>query len=194
MLRQKIADVRGFTLTELMLTVAVAATLMAMAVPALNAVNNATKLSNAAQAVEREMQTARMRAVSNNTTLRFRTNCPAAGYYRIVEKIGLSADTSTSRCNITTYPWPAPDTDLATTPNLDGALRQMLNDATVSDGWFEFRPDGTAYVVSSSGTGCATLDASGCASAIATTATITITRSGQTKTVSVNALGKVLLQ
>ena len=177
------SDVRGFSLTELMLTVAVAATLAAIAVPALNAMSDATKLSNAAQAVERELQTARMRAVSNNTTLRLRTNCPAVGYYRIIELLGTSADDALTRCSASTYPWPAPDTDLATMPNLDGPVRQMLNAATVSDGWIEFRPDGTAWQV-----------VSGTATAIATTVPLTVTRNGTSKTITVNSLGKVLLQ
>lgn len=183
MSRGACADVRGFSLIELMLTLAIAATLMAMAVPALTSVNNATRLSNATQAVERELQTARMRAVSNNTKLRVRTNCPATGYYRIVEVLGTAADNSTTRCSISTYPWPAPDTDLATVPNLDGPLRQMINDTTVTDLWVEFRPDGTAWQV-----------VSGTATAITTSATVTVTRNGSTKTISVNALGKVLLQ
>src|SRR4051794_20871544 len=98
-------DTRGFSLIELMLTLAVAATLAAMAVPALNAVSDSTKLSTAAQQVERELQTARMKAVTNNTPLRIRTNCPSTGYFRIVEKLGTAADTSATRCNASTYPW-----------------------------------------------------------------------------------------
>jgi prepilin-type N-terminal cleavage/methylation domain-containing protein len=177
------ADVRGFTLTELLLTCAIAATLMAMAVPVLSTVNNASKLSNAAQAVERELQTARMRAVSNNTKLRVRTNCPSTGYYRIVEVLETSADNNLSRCDPSTYRWPPPDTDLATVPNLDGPVRQMSSGATATDLWVEFRPDGTAWQV-----------VSGTATAITTSVSMTVTRNGSSKTISVNGLGKVLLQ
>ena len=179
------ADVRGFSLTELMLTVAIAAVLAGMAVPALRAVDDATRLSNAAQQVERELQTARMRAVSNNAPLRFRTNCPATGYYRFTEYMATVSDGSTTRCNVSTYPWPAPDTDLATLPNFDGPVRQMLNDATISDAWLEFHPDGTAWTV-----------ASNAATAITpgTPVTITVTRKGTTKTVTINELGKIKLQ
>jgi prepilin-type N-terminal cleavage/methylation domain-containing protein len=177
------SDVRGFSLTELMLVVAVGATLMAIAVPVFTSISDATKLSNAAQAVERELQTARMRAVSSNTSLRVRTNCPQAGYYRIIERLGTSADGNLSRCSLSSYPWPAADTDLATEPNYDGPVRQMLNDAAVSDGWLEFRPDGTAWQV-----------VSGTAAAITTPVAITVTRNGQSKSITVNELGKVLLQ
>ena len=182
MSRAACADVRGFSLIELMLTVAIAATLIAMAVPALSAVNNATKLSNASQQVERTLQTARMRSVSQNTPLRFRTNCPSAGYYRVTEVTGTSADANLSRCSISSYPWPGP-TDMGSPTHLDGQLRQMINDATVSDQWLEFRPDGTAWQV-----------VSGAATAITTTVTVTVTRNGSTKTISINPLGKVLLQ
>jgi prepilin-type N-terminal cleavage/methylation domain-containing protein len=174
---------RGFSLIELMLTMAVAATLMAIAVPAMNAMSDATKLSAAAQQLERELQTARMKAVTNNTPLRLRTNCPMTGYFRIVELLGTPTDTSASRCNATTYPWPAADNDLATMPNFDGPVRQLLNSATVGTASIEFRPDGTAWDTSS-----------GTATAISSSVTITVTRNGKTKNITVNALGKVLLQ
>jgi len=176
-------NARGFSLIELTLTLAVAATLAAIAVPALNAVSDSTKLSNAAQQVERELQTARMKAVANNTPLRLRTNCPSTGYYRIVEYLGTTADTATNRCDATTYRWPAADNDLSTTPNYDGPVRQMANAATVTGASIEFRPDGTAWNATT-----------GTAVAITSPVTLTVTRNGKTKTITVNSLGKVLLQ
>jgi prepilin-type N-terminal cleavage/methylation domain-containing protein len=182
MSRHALAEVRGFSLIELTLTVAVAATLMAIALPTLGAMSDATKLSNAAQQVERELQTARTRAVSKNRTVRLWTNCPQTGYYRIVERLGTGADTTKTRCEPSTYPWPS-NTDLASPPNYDGPVRQMINDATVSDAWLEFRPDGSAWTV-----------VSGSAIAIATPVTVTVTRKSTTKTITVNELGKILLQ
>jgi prepilin-type N-terminal cleavage/methylation domain-containing protein len=173
----------GFSLIELMLTMAVAATLAAIALPTLSAMNEARKLSDASQLVERELQTARMRAVSTNTPLRFRTNCPSTGYFRIVELLGTASDNTTTRCDLSSYPWPAADNDLATAPNFDGPLKQMLNSATVTTTALEFRPDGTAWQI-----------VSGTAAAISTPVTLTVTRNGNTKTLTVNGLGKILLQ
>ena len=177
-------DVRGFSITEMVLTAGIAATLAAIAVPTLTAVSEATRLSNAAQQVERTLQTARMRAVSQNTPLRFRSNCPVAGYYRVTEVMGTTADNNLSRCDISSYPWPAP-TDMSSSTHLDGQLRQMINNATVSSQWLEFHPDGTAWSIDPT---------TFTATAIATTVSITVTRNGQSKTITINALGKVLLQ
>jgi prepilin-type N-terminal cleavage/methylation domain-containing protein len=174
---------RGFSLIELLLTMALAATLMAIAVPVLNSVTDATKLGESAQQLEREFQTARLKAVANNSPLRVRTNCPATGYFRIVELLGTSSDTPLSRCNASSYPWPAADTDLSTLPNFDGPVRQLLNSATMSTVSLEFRPDGTAWDVSS-----------GTATTITTPVSITVTRNSKTRSITVNNLGKILLQ
>ena len=178
-----IQDSRGFSLIELLMTIALAATLAAIALPTLTSMDAARKLSDASQAVEREIQTARLRAVSTNTPLRFRTNCPSTGYFRIVELLGTAADNTTTRCDLTSYGWPPADNDLATAPNFDGPLKQILNDATVTTASVEFRPDGTAWQV-----------VSGTATAITTPITLTVTRNGSTKTITINGLGKILLQ
>ena len=183
MRRTPTCDARGFSLIELTLTLAIAATLAAIALPALNAVSDSTKLSTAAQQVERELQIARMKAVANNTPLRLRTNCPSTGYYRIVELLGTSADTATNRCDLATYPYLPVAADLTTPGKFDGPLRQMVNSATVTTRSIEFRPDGTAWDTSS-----------GTAVAITSSVSLTVTRSGKTKTITVNSLGKVLQQ
>jgi len=174
---------RGFTLLEVMLTAAIVATLAAIALPTLSSMNDARKLSDAAQQVERELQTARLRAVGTNTPLRFRTNCPSAGFFRIVELLGTASDNTTTRCDLASYGWPPADNDLATTPNFDGPLKQLLNSATVTTTALEFRPDGTAWQV-----------VSGVATVISAPVSLTVTRNGSTKTITINGLGKILLQ
>jgi prepilin-type N-terminal cleavage/methylation domain-containing protein len=175
---------RGFSLPELMLTVATAATIMALAVPVLTDVSESTKLNGATREVERELQSARLKAVSANRSLRVRFNCPEAGYYRTVEVIGGDGltDASTNRCSTTAYPFPA-DNDVMTRPNYDGPVRILPNGATVTTEVIEFRPDGTAHQVISNA-----------AVAIATPLTLTVTRNNKSKTVTVNGSGKIELQ
>ena len=172
---------RGFSLAELMLTVAVAGTLMAVAVPIAKDVTASVKLGEAARLVERELQDARLRAVSSNRVLRVRMNCPSAGHIRTVEVLGTTADTPASRCSSTAYPFP-PDQDLITRPNYDGPVRVIPNQATVSSADVQFAPDGTAQAVNS-----------GVASAISGDRVVTITRRNVSRTVTINAAGKVRL-
>jgi prepilin-type N-terminal cleavage/methylation domain-containing protein len=173
---------RGFSLPELMLTVATAATIMALAVPVLTDVSESTKLNGATREVERELQSARLKAVSANRSLRVRFNCPEAGYYRSVEVLGTAADGSTTRCNTTAYPFPA-DNDVLTRPNYDGPVRILPHGATVTTEVIEFRPDGTAHQV-----------VANTAVTMATPLTLTVTRNSKSRTVTVNASGKIELQ
>ena len=70
---------RGYSLNELMLIVAVAATLMAVGLPVMGDVTEASKLNSAARELERELQSARLKSVTTNRILRVRLNCPATG-------------------------------------------------------------------------------------------------------------------
>ena len=173
---------RGFSITELMLTVAVAATIAGMTVPVMGDVSNGIKLNEATRMVERELHDARIKAVSTNTPVRMRTNCPAAGFIRIVEVMGTAADTAANRCLQTAYPFPA-DQDLMTRPNGDGPVRLLANSATVGTEAIQFSPDGTARQV-----------VAGVAQTIAAQVTITVTRNGKSRSVTINGLGKVQLQ
>jgi hypothetical protein len=109
-------------------------------------------------------------------------NCPAAGYYRTVEVLGTAADNATNRCLLSAYPFPA-DNDITTRPNFDGPVRVLPNMATVTDGVLEFRPDGTAFNV-----------VANVAQPIATPLTITVTRNGKTKAMTLNGVGKIQYQ
>lgn len=171
----------GFSLTELMLVVAIAGTLMAIAVPIATDMTASTKLNEAARLVEREFQDARLRAVASNRSLRVRTNCPSVGFVRSVEVLGTAADTAANRCLQTAYPFPA-DTDLMTRPNYDGPVRTIPNAATATTATIEFSPDGTARLV-----------VAGVAQPMAEQ-TITVTRQNRSRTVRVNGAGKVQIQ
>jgi Tfp pilus assembly protein FimT len=173
---------RGYSLTELVMIVAVAGTMMVFALPILTDLGEGTKLSAAAREIERELQSARLRAVTVNRVLRVRLNCPATGSFRTVELLGNAADLATNRCVLSAYPFPAPDQDLMTRPNFDGPVRLVSSGVTVTSDVIEFRPDGTAAQV-----------VSNVALEILTPVTITITRKEKSKTVTVNGGGKVVL-
>jgi prepilin-type N-terminal cleavage/methylation domain-containing protein len=175
---------RGFSVVELLLVVAVIATVTVIAVPALKDLSENLKLSQATRMVERELQSARLKSVSTNRSLRVWPNCPAAGYMRTVEVLGTAADSDGNRCSQSAYPYPAPDVDVITRPNFDGPVRLIPNDASVTNAVIEFRPDGTAMkVVGGVATGFATDEV----------VTITISRHSSSRTVTVNGAGKVLL-
>lgn len=173
---------KGFSLTELLLIVAVASTIMAISVPIMNDLSASVKLNEAARLIEREFQDARMQAVKTNRTLRVRVNCPAVGYVRTVEVLGTAADTAANRCLQSAYPFPADD-NLMTRPNYDGPVRTIPNSATANTTTFEFRPDGTTLQV-----------VAGVAQWMATAQTVTISRQNRSRTVTVNAAGKIQLQ
>ena len=173
----------GFSVPELLMTVAIAATLTAMAAPVMTDITQSSKLNGAARTVERELQSARLKAVSTNSVLRVRTNCPAPGYVRTVEVLGTASDSSTARCSPSAYPFPPADNDMATRPNFDGPIRVLPSEATVTDAVLQFGPDGTVAEV-----------VSGLPQAINSEVTLTITRRSHSKTVTVNGAGKVQLQ
>ncbi len=173
----------GFTLIELLITIAIFATLAAMALPVYSDLAENSRLSAAAREVERELQTARLKAVSANRTLRVALNCPVAGQFRTVEVLGNGTDTQLDRCSDVAFRFPPPDQDPFTRPNLDGPIRRLTMQTTVTTQVIEFRPNGTAFQV-----------VGGAPQAMATDTTITVTRRGRTRTVTVNGMGKVTLQ
>src|SRR5215208_5032175 len=124
---------RGFSLVELMLTVAVLGTLVAVGMPVMKDMTESIKLNEASLMVERELQSARLKAVSANQVLRVRLNCPAMGYIRTVEVTGAaSTDNASDRCLAARFPFPAPDTDLMTRPNFDGPVHVLPDGAAVN--------------------------------------------------------------
>src|SRR6266508_3448298 len=147
----------GFTLIEMVMAAAVIAIIAGIAVPLLVNVGNSIKLSQSARNVERELQTARLQAISTNQPMRLRFNCPADGQFRVVELIGTStaptsADTATTRCDLLTYPYPSDrDRTPLTRPNFDGPVRYLDPSVSFSvSTTIEFWPDGTAHVASGS--------------------------------------------
>jgi Tfp pilus assembly protein FimT len=124
-----------------------------MAIPAITTMLGEMRVGASAREVERELQTARLRAVSTNRPMRVRFNCPTAGQFRLVELIGTPTAPATddsdsraaARCSTAKYPYPDRNRGVFDIPNNDGDLKQ-LNSAVqfVAVQTIEFWPDGTA--------------------------------------------------
>ena len=140
----------GFTLIDIMVTIAIFAIIVGMAVPALTDVADSLRLGQATRDVERELQTARLKAVTSNRPIRVRFNCPIAGEYRMVELIGTpaapaGADTANNRCQESAYPTGG-DVNPLTRPNHDGPTRRLPTTVTFGAApTLEFWPDGSVH-------------------------------------------------
>ena len=182
----------GFSLIDMMVTIAVFSIIVAGTVPQLMDLTAGMRLAQGGREVERELQTARLKAVTSNRPIRVRFNCAVAGEYRMVELIGSpstpdAADSAASRCQETTYPFPANDANPLTRPNHDGPLRRLHS--TLSFGaspTLEFWPDGSAHQQNGTTTPWPVVPTIGTA--------VTITKGTSVKTITVNGLGKIQLQ
>lgn len=183
---------RGVSLIDLLVWIGLFTILAGMAVPMLANVQDAIRLGQSAREVERELQAARLKAVSSNRPIRIRFNCPSAGQYRIVELIGTpsapdAANTAANRCSGTTYPYPASDTNPLTQPNHDGPVRSLaMNVSFGAAPTLEFWPDGSVHANTTGSDPWPVLSVDGTA--------ITLVKRTEVKTITVNGLGKIQLQ
>jgi type II secretory pathway pseudopilin PulG len=181
----------GFTVVDILVVTAIIGIVAAIAMPSMNSAADRMRLGQAARNVEREMQTAKQRAIGNNRPMRVRFNCPAAGQFRIVELIGTSsapaaADSAADRCSEATYPFPAADNNPLTHPNLDGPIRRIDETVTFSASQtIEFWPDGTAHYDNALGSPWPMIPPAGI--------TISLARYNSTTNITVNGLGKITL-
>ena len=188
---------KGFTLVDMLLTVALIGTMAAIAVPSLKNVIDSQRLGMEARSVEREIQLARLSAVSTNRPIRVRFNCPSAGYYRRVELIGSVNSPNTGddadnraavRCEYATYPFPASDNDPITRPNNDGVKMQLNSKVTFGVGGtqtLEFWPNGTVHTYNI---------ANAPWPPVGGTVNLILTSNGVNRSVTVNVLGKTQIQ
>jgi len=182
----------GFTLVELLVVMAVLVIMSAVAMPQLGRALDLYRLGIAIREMERELQTARVNAVTANRPVRVLFNCPSVGQFRRVEVLGEpglpdARDDSLARCNESAFPYPAPDLDPLTRPNLDGPLHRLPFGVTMGGvSGIEFRPNGTARS-----------DASGGAITFADIpvggVSATVTKESNTRTITINGLGRVFI-
>jgi len=182
----------GFSLVDMVAVVAVMGTLAVIAAPQVVDVVDRMRLGMSERDVERELQFARLKAVSTQRVMRVRFDCPSVGQIRVVELLGTptapeanDADAVLARCDDKVYPYSPTGTDKSrlTRPNNDGPIRTLFLGTTFSaKQTLEFWPNGTVH------TPCQA--ACGSAPQIAT-ATLTLTRKGISKNIQVNGLGKI---
>jgi type II secretory pathway pseudopilin PulG len=183
----------GFSLIDLVVVVAIIGIVCAITIPLMLGAIDRMRLGQSAREVERELHQAKQRAVGKSSVVRVHFNCPAARDYRSVELIGtpsapLAQDTAgAARCGTAGYPFPAPDTNPLTRPNLDGPPRFL--DPSVTFGAvqsIEFWSDGTAHYNNAGANPWPMIPTAGI--------TLTMVRSGKTASITVNGFGKVQLQ
>ena len=186
----------GFTLIDTMITLLVFGILSAAAVPVFMDMTVGMRLGQAMRDVERELQTARLKAVTSNRPIRVRFNCPVAGQFRMVELIGTpsvpaASDTGTSRCNETDFPFPAGDSNALTRPNHDGPLRRLHTTLAfgTSPPTLEFWPDGSVHKQAASENPWSLVPTTGTGQV-----EIVITKGTLQRKITVNGLGKIQVQ
>ena len=185
----------GFSLVDQMLTIGLLVTVAAIAVPSVVNTIDGQRLNMDAQSVQREMQLARLAAVTSNHAVRLRFNCPSAGYYRRVELLGSinnpntgdDADSSAAvRCSTSKYPYPSPDNDPLTRPNNDGPPVQLNSSVAFSSTQtLEFWPNGTVHLYNA---------AAAQWPPIVTPVNIILTKGATSRSITVNSLGKTQIQ
>jgi Tfp pilus assembly protein FimT len=185
----------GISLVDMLASCAVIATVSAIAVPPLMNTVDLLRLGMTVRDVERELQFARLKSVSTNRPMRVRFDCPSAGKVRVVEVIGTStrpdandADGVLNRCSETAYPYKATGADQSrlTRPNNDGPVRTLYSGTTfTAKQTLEFWPNGTVHNACQ-----ANCDAG---PAPIATVTLTLSRKSKTKNITVNGLGKILM-
>ncbi len=181
----------GFSITELLVAIALMAILAGIGVPMVLSGLDSMQLSGTVRSVQSELQAARLKAVSANRAMRVRFNCPAAGEFRMVELLGTPSapdarDGSLTRCSPTSFPYPPADVNALTRPNHDGPVQRLGTGMTfASSPTIEFWPDGTAHMDTGAGTPWP---------AIMTTANVVISYKGSLKAITVNGVGKVQIQ
>jgi Tfp pilus assembly protein FimT len=182
----------GFSLADVVVTAGVIAIVSAIAIPQTSSALDGWKLGMALRDVERELHVARTKAVSTNRPMRVRFDCPEPGSLRVVELIGSpsvpdanDADPVTNRCSEALYPFTVAESNRLRRPNNDGPVRKLGAGTTIAgQRTIEFWPDGSAH---------ADLTQVNPWPPIGEPVTITLLRSGRTRSIRVNGLGKILM-
>lgn len=93
-------SVRGFTMLELLVVMALIAILSAMAIPTLMESSRRNSVWTASESIGTMIRQARLKAISRNKSFRVRFDCPSSGQFRVLEVTGNAGiDNATNRCS-----------------------------------------------------------------------------------------------
>lgn len=91
---------RGFTLMEMIVVVALIATLGAVALPVLTESTNRNSVWTASEQIGSQIRQARLKAITRNQNFRVAFDCPGAGQYRVLAvQDNPVIDDDPDRCN-----------------------------------------------------------------------------------------------
>ena len=91
---------RGFTLMEMVVVVALIATLGAIALPVLTESTNRNSVWTASEQIGSQIRQARLKAITRNRNFRVDFDCPSAGQYRVLAvQDDVAIDDDPDRCN-----------------------------------------------------------------------------------------------
>lgn len=184
MIRRRPHTAGGFSLLDLLLVISLVSIISGIAVPVATDAADGLRLGMATREVERQLQSARLRAVSANRPLLVRMNCPGIGQLRVVEVTGVATtDGDANRCDENSFPYPGPNDSDRATPELDGPVRTLHFSVTLSGSDLQFLPNGTTQEV-----------VGGVAAPITAPVEVTVTKDSESSRVAVNRLGKIALQ
>ncbi len=114
----------GFTFVDLTMATMIMGIVMAISIPMIEAARERYLLNTAAREVAAEIRSARLSALTANTPMQVRFNCPGPRQYRVVEVVGNPAiDADPNRCSVAAYPFPSPNPAAAQTR--DGPARWL---------------------------------------------------------------------
>jgi len=94
-------SVRGFTMFELLIVMALISIFAAMGIPTLQESTRRNAVWTASETIGTQIRQARLKAISRNKSFRVRFNCPAVGQFRVLEVTGNGTiDNNTARCTM----------------------------------------------------------------------------------------------
>jgi prepilin-type N-terminal cleavage/methylation domain-containing protein len=90
-------SVRGFTIFELLIVVALIGIMSAIGIPTMMEANRRNAVWSASELIGSQIRQARLKAISRNLSFQVRFNCPSTGQFRVLQVDGTI--NQSSRCS-----------------------------------------------------------------------------------------------